>query len=384
MKFILSALFAVAIAAPAADLTSPQRLIIKFKNPIHQSFNQLVGQVNAKNPTSLAPVNKVKYNYNGVFSGVAGTFNQDFLNELKAQHSSDIEYIEKDGIKRISKLQATSPNWGLSRISERDLNLSRPYTFPTQAGAGINIYIVDTGIQATHTDFGGRAKMAKSFVANETETDLNGHGTHCAGVAGSKTYGVAKQANIFGVKVLNGQGEGTDSDVIAGINYVADNAVAKKTVLSMSLGGDKTQALDDAVNAAVAKGVVVVVAAGNDSADSCGSSPSGAASAFAVGATDKTDAVADFSDYGKCVKIFAPGVDITSLWKGKNGATNTISGTSMATPHVAGAAALFMSVKSYSTAEDVYAALQKAGTPDKLTSIPDSDSPNVLLYNSAT
>jgi len=228
---------------------------------------------------------------------------------------------------------------------------------------------------------GNGAKLIKSFVTGESNTDMNGHGTHCAGTIGSKTYGVAKAANLFGVKVLNGQGSGTYADVISGIQFVAQSVRPGKTVMSMSLGGPKAQSVDDAIEAAITAGVVAIVAAGNESQDACDVSPAGAPSVFTVGASDNTDTVADFSNFGKCVEIFAPGVDITSLWKGRNGATNTISGTSMATPHVAGVAALLMSQKTYASPKDVYAALKAFGTAGKLKSMPDTASPNLLLYN---
>jgi len=211
-------------------------------------------------------------------------------------------------------------------------------------------------------------------------SDGNGHGTHCLGTVGFGTYGIAKKANILGVKVLNGQGSGQYSDVIAGINYVAENVRVGKTVMSMLLGGPKSQAVDDAMVAALKKGVVAIVAAGNDGGDACKLSPAGTPGILTVGATDNTDKQASFSSRGKCVEIYAPGVDITSLWKGADGATNKISGTSMATPHVAGVAALFMAEKKYTTAEEVYKDLQDAATIGVIKGL-DAASPNKLLYS---
>jgi len=250
-----------------------------------------------------------------------------------------VEYVEDDGtmwtmaaVPSKQQKQDKPPSWGLPRVSERKLDLTKPYVYPDSAGDGVKVYVVDTGVQDTQSDFGGRAKLIKSFVTGEANTDMNGHGTHCSGTIASKTYGVAKKVSLFGVKVLNGQGSGQYSDVIAGINYVTGLAKVGKTVMSMSLGGPKSQAVDDAIVAAIKAGVVAVVAAGNDGGDACQGSPSGAPGVLAVGATDNTDTIANFSNKGKCVGIFGPGVDITSLWKGADGATNKISGTSMAPP----------------------------------------------------
>jgi len=324
--------------------------------------------------------NHIDHDYTVVLNGFSGRLTPAFINAFKAEHARDSEYIVPDDIVHAYAEQQSPPSWGLTRVSEHQLDLSAAYRYPDNAGEGVDVWVVDTGIVPTHTDFGGRAQMVKSFVDGEDAVDLNGHGTHCAGTIGSLTYGVAKKAQLRGVKVLDAQGSGTDSSVIAGIDYVAQNVRKGHTVLSMSLGGSSTPALDDAVNAAVNAGVVVVVAAGNDGSDACQTSPAGAKQAFAVAASDNTDTSADFTNNGKCVKVYAPGVDITSLWMGADGATNTISGTSMATPHVAGVAASLMSQKSYDTPADVYADLQALATKDALTSVP-ADTLNLLLFN---
>jgi subtilisin family serine protease len=321
---------------------------------------------------------KVREVFQHTFNGFSAELTKE--NALKLSQDPRVKYIEEDAEATIDTAQASPPSWGLTRVGERSLDLTKPYNYPAAAGLGVDVYIVDTGIQDTQTDFGGRAKLVKSFVAGEANTDLNGHGTHVAGTIGSNTYGVAKKANLFGVKVLNGQGSGQYSDVIAGINYVAQRVRSGKTVLSMSLGGPKSQAVDDAVNAAVKAGVVVIVAAGNNAGDACSLSPSGAANAYAVGASDNTDKVASFSNFGKCVRMIAPGVNITSLWKGANGATNTISGTSMATPHVSGVAALLMSQKQYVAPGDVYNALNNLATVNAIKGL-NAQTPNRLVYN---
>ncbi|KAI8058278.1 peptidase S8/S53 domain-containing protein [Syncephalis plumigaleata] len=306
---------------------------------------------------SFAGGNKTyKHTYDSkVFKGFAAKLTQEEIDGLK--QDSRVEYIEEDGVMHIATDQANPPSWGLTRISQRALKLDAPYQYPDNGGEGIDIWVVDTGIQDSHKDFEGRAKMAKSFITGEKEVDLNGHGTHVAGTVGSASYGVAKKAKIYGVKVLNG-----------------------KSVANMSLGGGKSKAINDAVNAAVSDGVAFIVAAGNEAADACTGSPSGASSAFAVAASDKADKQANFSNYGTCVKIYAPGVDITSLWKGEDGAKNTISGTSMASPHVAGVAALYLASGKYTSVNALYGALVSNATPNVISN-PTKGTPNKLAYN---
>jgi subtilisin family serine protease len=326
--------------------------------------------------------NHIKYEYDPrVFNGVAGSFTPDFLAQLQLQFG--VEYVEPDGRMYALGSQEKPPSWGLTRISQHQSDPAQPYVYANQAGEGVEAWVIDTGIDAKHPDFEGRAQMSASFVPNEDpNTDMNGHGTHVAGTIGSAKYGVAKKVRLFGVKVLNGSGSGTYSDVIAGINHVATKATKGRAVANMSLGGGKSRAVDDAIDAVVAAGVVMVVAAGNSATDACQSSPSGAANAFAVGSVDRNDAQSSFSNRGKCVKLYAPGRDITSTWIGGNGATKTISGTSMASPHVAGVAALYMSVKAYASPAAVYSELLSAATKGVVAGL-DTASPNLLVFNSA-
>jgi len=241
--------------------------------------------------------------------------------------------------------------WGIDRVAERDLDLDGVYRYGA-TGSGVDAYIVDTGININHKDFGGRAIWGANFVDNQN-TDCNGHGTHVAGTVGSNTYGVAKAVTLIAVKVLDCDGSGTNSGVIAGINWVASSYASRKrpSVANMSLGGGKSTATDNAVTAGVKAGVTFVVAAGNDNANACNYSPAACATAITVGATgtdvdtknNQIDNRAYFSNFGTCVSVFAPGLEITSTWIGsKNTEILTISGTSMASPHVCGIAALYI------------------------------------------
>lgn len=262
----------------------------------------------------------------------------------------NIEYISEDGILRTSATQATAP-WGLQRISHQGSlprnsnpnNLVYTYDYSPHAGQDVNVYIVDTGININHVNFAGRASFGYSAV--DTTEDGNGHGTHCAGTAVGSLYGVARSARAIAVKVLDDDGAGSTSDIIAGINWVVRQyrQTGVAAVMSMSFGGPVNVPLDQAVNAAVKTGVHAVVAAGNNARDASTTSPAHVPSAITVGATTIADAMASFSNYGPLVDIFAPGQNVISSWIGSKTATKNISGTSMATPHVAGVLAALIS-----------------------------------------
>jgi subtilisin family serine protease len=268
--------------------------------------------------------------------------------------------VEPDAVVRLSTTQ-DGATWGLDRIDQRALPLSSTYTYAA-GPAAVTAYVVDTGILASHSEFDGRVGAGYTSIADGRGTsDCNGHGTHVAGTIGGTVFGVAKNVNLVPVRVLDCNGSGSWSGVIAGLDWIAAHHVAgTPAVANMSLGGGASSSVDAAVQAVIADGVTVVVAAGNSNVDACTSSPARVVAAITVAASDSTDTRASFSNFGSCVDVFAPGVAITAAWS--NGGTNTISGTSMASPHVAGAAALILSASSSSTPTDVTSRLLGAAT----------------------
>ncbi|MBB6036898.1 S8 family serine peptidase [Phytomonospora endophytica] len=292
-----------------------------------------------------------------------------------------VAYVQADRVVSLAGTQSPVPSWGLDRIDQRALPLNNSYTYPNTA-SGVKAYIIDTGIRFTHADFGGRAVSGRDTVDNDNDaTDCNGHGTHVAGTTGGTAHGVAKGVTLVGVRVLDCGGSGSYAGVVAGIDWVTgDHAAGAPAVANMSLGGGFDQATNDAVTASIADGVSFAVAAGNDySADACQSSPASTPNAITVGSTDSNDAKSDFSNIGTCLDIFAPGRGITSAWYTSDTATNTISGTSMATPHVAGAAALVLSANPSYTPQQVRDKLVNDATNGVVTG-PGTGSPNKLLY----
>ncbi|MFE6614859.1 S8 family serine peptidase [Amycolatopsis sp. NPDC057786] len=288
-----------------------------------------------------------------------------------------VAYVEQNQTVSISADQLNPPSWGLDRVDQQSLPLNQKYSYSTTA-SNVTAYVVDTGILTTHPDFGGRATHGRDTVDNDNDaTDCQGHGTHVAGTIGGTAHGLAKGVKLVAVRVLNCSGSGTTAGVIAGVDWVTANAV-KPAVANMSLGGGASTTLDQAVQRSIASGVTYGVAAGNDTgANACNVSPARTPEAITVGSTTNTDARSSFSNIGTCLDIFAPGSGITSTWL--NNGTNTISGTSMATPHVVGAAALYASANPSATPKQVRDALVANGTKDKVTN-PGTGSPNVLLY----
>ncbi|MDR7381284.1 S8 family peptidase [Promicromonospora iranensis] len=321
---------------------------------------------------------EVRHSYTTAVRGFSASMSPGQAKKLEADPT--VAYVEQNRVMTASDTQSPVPSWGLDRIDQAELPLDDSYTYGN-SGTGVKAYIIDTGILTTHEDFGGRAVSGIDTVDGDDDaTDCAGHGTHVAGTVGGSEHGVAKDVSLVAVRVLDCAGSGSFDGVIAGIDWVAaDHAAGEPAVANMSLGGGFSQAVNDAVSAAVADGVTFALAAGNDSAaDACDGSPSSTAEAITVGATEDTDARAAYSNIGTCVDIFAPGSGITSAWSTDDTATNTISGTSMATPHVAGAAALVLGGTPAATPAEVGDALTGAALPDVVTD-PGTGSPNLLL-----
>ncbi len=317
--------------------------------------------------------------YSAALRGFAASLPEQALNRLRT--NPNIDYIEAD--QTVGLVATQSPaTWGLDRVDQRALPLSNSYTY-NFTGAGVKAYIIDTGIRFSHTQFGGRATSGYDAIDGGSADDCNGHGTHVAGTVGSATYGIAKSVSLIGVRVLNCQGSGSNSQVISGIDWATSNHTAgQPAVANMSLGGGASTALDTAVVNSINDGITYALAAGNDNANACNGSPSRVAAAITVGSTTNTDARSSFSNYGTCLDIFAPGSNITSTWNTSDTATNTISGTSMATPHVAGAAALVLSETPSASPQAVRDTLVARSTPGVVTN-PGTGSPNRLLYTLA-
>lgn len=350
---------------------------------------------------------KHTYNIAGGILGYSGHFDEETIEAIRRH--PDVDYIERDSeVHTLGgddyETEKNAP-WGLARISHRD-SLSfgtwNKYLYSADGGEGVDVYVIDTGTNYKHVDFEGRAHWGKTIPNGDADEDGNGHGTHCSGTVAGKKYGVAKKANVYAVKVLRSNGSGTMSDVVKGVEWAAqahNDAVSaakkgkkkgfKGSAANMSLGGGKSTTLDLAVNAAVDAGIHFAVAAGNDNADSCNYSPAAAQNAVTVGASTLLDERAYFSNYGKCNDIFAPGLNILSTWIGSEHATNTISGTSMASPHIAGLLAYYLSLQpakdsSYAVADitpkKLKANLIAVGTTGALSDVP-SNTANILAWN---
>ncbi|NMO51112.1 S8 family peptidase [Actinoplanes sp. TBRC 11911] len=288
--------------------------------------------------------------------------------------SRRVRYVEQD---RVLSMAQNDPPWGLDRIDQRPVTPSHEFT-PTDDGSGVHAYVLDSGIRITHSEFGGRASYGWDYIANrKTATDCDGHGTHVAGTIGGAHYGVAKKVRLVSVRVLNCAGEGTLSSVINGVNWVTRNAV-HPAVANMSIGGGKSPSLAAAVQRSINSGVTYVVAAGNENINAGNTSPAGLPAAITVGATDKSDRRAAFSNYGSVLDLFAPGVDVVSAWWKSDSATAIASGTSMASPHVAGAAALVLDAYPAMTPAQVHDYLVARSTKGKVTGL--KGSPNRLLF----
>ncbi|MGP4109835.1 S8 family peptidase [Streptomyces sp. 4N509B] len=319
---------------------------------------------------------EITHTYTAALNGYAIEASEAEARRLAADPA--VASVVQDRTFTIQGTQPNPPSWGLDRLDQAELPLDRSYTYPDSAGEGVTAYIIDTGVRITHGDFGGRASYGYDAVDGDTTAqDGNGHGTHVAGTVAGSAYGVAKNADIVAVRVLNNAGSGTTAGVIAGVDWVTENA-QHPAVANMSLGGGVDASLDQAVRNSIASGVTYTLAAGNDNVDASRSSPARVTEAITVGSSTSTDARSSFSNYGSVLDLFAPGSSITSAWHTSDSASNTISGTSMAAPHVAGAAALHLAENPDDTPAQVASALTGSAVSGNISN-PGTGSPNRLL-----
>ena len=379
------------LAPPGTDLASPSfsqsqagevipgQYIVVFNDGVADAPS-LARRLTAAHGGSL------RFTYEHAIKGFAAQLSDAAVAALR--NNSNVAYIEQDQVVHaVGSGSQSNATWGIDRVDQRDLPLNESYGYAT-SGAGVNAYIIDSGILISHSEFGGRASHGYDYVDNDSDaTDCNGHGTHVAGTVGGTTYGVAQDVKLIGLRVLDCRGSGTTSGVIAGVDWVTKYHT-KPAVANMSLGGGASDALDTSVRNSIAAGVTYGLAAGNGDRlgrpqDACAVSPSRVTEGLTVGATDSTDVEASFSNYGTCVDILAPGVKITSAWYQSDTQLNTISGTSMATPHVVGAAAAYLESNPGASPAAVADALTKNASANKIKLHRQSatyGTPNLLLY----
>lgn len=362
----------------------PGNYIVVFKNNVRDPVAETANVMNGAG-------GQVHHVYSHAIKGFAATLPEAALQSIR--NNPNVNYIEADQTVSLEQSVQSPATWGLDRIDQHLLPLDNRYYF-NGTGAGVYAFIIDTGILTGHSEFTGRVQAGQNFVGTRQggtistdpadTNDCNGHGTHVAGTVGGSTYGVAKGVALIPVRVLDCSGSGTWSGVIAGIDWVAGNSL-RPAVANMSLGGGASSSVNAAVAGAVSQGVTMAVAAGNANADACNYSPAGEPTAITVGATTSGDARASYSNYGACVDIFAPGSSITSAWNTNTIATNTISGTSMASPHVAGVAALALEANP-TASPSVVASILTATTNASVgvLSAIGAGSPNLLVYSLAT
>ncbi len=320
---------------------------------------------------------KVTHTYRAAIKGYAAKMSEAQAKRTAADAA--VAYVEQDRVVKAVGTQSPTPSWGLDRIDQRDLPLNNSYTYPNTA-SNVTAYIIDTGIRISHSDFGGRATWGTNTVGDGNNTDCNGHGTHVAGTVGGNAYGVAKGVRLIAVKVLDCNGSGSLAGVTQGIDWVTSHHTSGPAVANMSLGASGSNAtMENAVRNSIADGVTYALASGNSNSDACNFTPARTPEAITVNASTSSDARASFSNYGTCTDIFAPGQSITSAWNTSDTATNTISGTSMASPHVAGGAALYLGANPSASPAAVQTAMKNNATKNKITS-PGSGSPNNLLF----
>jgi aqualysin 1 len=317
---------------------------------------------------------RVKHVYAHALNGFAAEMTE--AEAIALSEDPRVALVEEDSVMEIVTTQ-TNATWGLDRIDQRTLPLNGTYVY-TRTGSGVNAYIIDTGIRTSHTQFGGRATAAFDAFGGNGQ-DCNGHGTHVAGTVGGSTWGVAKAVRLFAVRVLSCSGSGSTSGVIAGVNWVTANRI-RPAVANMSLGGGISSSLDTAVNNSINSGVTYAIAAGNSNTNASNSSPARVSAAITVGSSTRTDARSSFSNFGSIVDIFAPGSSITSAWHTSTTAINTISGTSMAAPHVAGVAARYLQGNTGASPATVRNAIVNAATLGRLSGIPTGTSNRLLFW----
>ena len=385
-KFVLTAVAAGLVvggsATPVAAAPAQQKYIVAFvPGQVHADVASLARD------SSRASGAQVVTAFDAVKAAVVTA---DAAAAARLARDPRVAAVSPDGPVHADVIQPVpgAPSaWGLDRIDQRARPVNRSYNY-TVSAANVHAYVIDTGITPTHPEFGGRASVGADFIGDgRAGIDCDGHGTHVAGTVGSTTYGVAKSVKLVGVRVLDCAGSGTFAGVIAGMNWVATNAV-KPAVANMSLGGGYSRAVDIAANNLIESGVSLSVSAGNANVDACNSSPAATLAALTVGSSGtfesatapETDARSSFSNFGPCLDLFAPGANIRSTWLA--GSTNTISGTSMAAPHVAGVAALYLSQVPTANPLQVRNYLVGLATPNLVTS-PGTGSPNKLLFAGA-
>ncbi|PKS05395.1 hypothetical protein jhhlp_008771 [Lomentospora prolificans] len=361
------------VLRPRGAEVIPNKYIVKLKEG--------GGDFSIQSSLNILPVEPEHVYDSKGFKGFAAELDDNTVAAL--QEDPNVEYIEQDAVVTInSYVTQTGAPWGIARLSQKSPGSTR-YVYDSSAGEGTCAYVIDTGIYTSHSQFGGRATFLANYADN-SNTDGNGHGTHVAGTIGGSTYGVAKQTKLYAVKVLDANGSGTNSGVIAGINFVASDSKTrscpKGVVANMSLGGSKSTAVNSAAAALVNAGVFLAVAAGNDNANAANYSPASEPSVCTVGATTSSDVRSSFSNYGSVVDIFAPGTSILSTWIGGTSATNTISGTSMASPHIAGLGAYLLAFLGKKTPAELCSYIASTSNKNLLSGIP-SGTVNYLAFN---